>query len=45
MILSLLLSNLKKCIIRIMGVIIYIISPTENSNSLKKLDINLNQLS
>ena len=28
-----------------MGVIIYIISPTENLNNLKKLDINLNQLS
>tara|TARA_A100001011_G_scaffold40868_2_gene38549 strand:- start:2634 stop:2870 length:237 start_codon:yes stop_codon:yes gene_type:complete len=28
-----------------MGIIIYNISPTENSNNLKKTDINLNQLS
>tara|TARA_Y100000739_G_scaffold142324_1_gene122738 strand:- start:1429 stop:1710 length:282 start_codon:yes stop_codon:yes gene_type:complete len=43
--LSLLLSILKKDIIRIMGIIIYNISPTENLNNLKKIDINLNQLS
>ena len=28
-----------------MGIIIYNISPTENLNNLKKIDINLNQLS